>query len=96
MKAKKLDVYESDAEVLASHRSTLRCKFSVNSRTIRVSRFEHSRDPWAVNVIWKDEESNYENYIRATKTYTARMTWGGKWVVSMVTDGAVAICLDAI
>ena len=85
-----------DATIVASHRATLRCKYTVDSRTIRVSRFEHGRDPHAVTVVWSDGWSHYENYIEATKAYTARMTWGGKWVVSMVSDGAVAVCLDAI
>jgi hypothetical protein len=30
------------------------------------------------------------------REYTSQLNWGGRWVVSMITDGAVAVCLDAV
>ncbi len=32
------------------------------------------------------------NYAKAVRLYLARTDWGGQWVVSTVTDGAVAVC----
>lgn len=85
-----------NATVDYSHRATLRCKFSTNSRTVRVSRFDSGRDPNAVTVAWSDGLTIDGNYRKAVREYTSQLNWGGRWVVSMITDGAVAVCLDAV
>jgi hypothetical protein len=61
-----------------------------------VSRFDSGRDPNAVTVAWSDGLTIDGNYRKAVREYTSQLNWGGRWVVSMITDGAVAVCLDAV
>ena len=85
--------------VCASYRVTLRCKYLGNTGRIRVQRYEsvvHGKDPQTIHVGWDHELEIRENYIRAVAEYVNRAGWTGQWVVSLVTDGAVAVCLEAV
>jgi hypothetical protein len=89
--------------VANSYRVTVRAKYicPTNHRGSRISvaRFENSifgRDPFRVVVSWDYSLDLADNYRAAIRHYLTGANWGGEWVVSMVTDGAVAVCLDVL
>ena len=47
-------------------------------------------------MSWNHGLDTGENYAEAVRLYLARTDWGGQWVVSMVADGAVAVCVSAV
>lgn len=87
------------AQVSESYRATLKCKYLGNSGRISVARYEsniNGKDPQRITVTWDQGLSIGQNYREAVKEYLKRANWGGQWVTSTITDGAVAICIDAI
>lgn len=54
------------------------------------------KDPQRLYVSWNHGLDTGENYAEAVRLYLARTDWGGQWVVSMVADGAVAVCVSAV
>lgn len=85
--------------VPASYRVTLKCKYLGNSSRIRVERYEssaHGKDPQRIHVGWAHELNTIENYQRAVLEYVERAGWTGTWVVSMISDGAVGVCIEAL
>ena len=89
--------------VANSYRVTVRAKYLpvTNHRGSRISvaRFEnsiHGRDTFRVVVSWDYSLDIADNYRAAIRHYLTGTNWGGEWVVSMVTDGAVAVCLDVL
>lgn len=87
------------SKVSASHRATLKCKYLGNSGRISVARYESpnwGKDPQRVLVAWDYALNPTENYEQAVATYLERANWSGHWVVSTITDGAVAVCLEAV
>jgi hypothetical protein len=86
-------------KVSQSHRVTLRCKYLGNSGRISVARYESAnwgKDPQRVMVSWDYSLNRGENYEQAVRTYVERAGWTGHWIVSTITDGAVAVCLEAV
>ena len=90
-------------QVQESHRVTIRCKYlpvtNCRGSRISVSRYEssvHGRDPQRLVVSWDYALDPTENYTEAVRKYLASAQWGGQWVTSTVTDGAVAVCVDAV
>lgn len=86
-------------QVSESHRVTLRCKYLGNSGRISVARYEsniHGKDPQRVMVPWDYALNPTENYREAVRTYVEKAGWTGHWVVSTITDGAVAVCIEAV
>jgi hypothetical protein len=80
--------------VTESHRATLRCKYLGNSGRISVSRYEsntHGKDPNKVIVSWNHALDPSENYAQAVLEYVRRANWGGHWITSTITDGAVGV-----
>ena len=87
------------SKVSASNRATLKCKYLGNSGRISVARYESpnwGKDPQRVLVAWDYALNPTENYEQAVATYLERANWSGHWVVSTITDGAVAVCLEAV
>lgn len=85
---------ETKSKVSGSHRATLRCKYLGNSGRISVARYESpnwGKDPQRVMVAWDYALSTSGNYEQAVRTYVERAGWTGHWVVSTITDGAVAV-----
>jgi len=90
--------------VSQSHRVALRCKYqgATNHKgsRITVSRYDNTsvygKDPQRVTVSWNYALEVGENYAVAVELYLSRAEWGGHWVTSTITDGAVAVCLDAV
>ncbi len=89
--------------VSESYRVTLRAKYLpvTNHRgtRIKVCRYEgttHGRDPQAVTVSWDHSLDTGANYAAAIAEYVRRAGWGGQWVSSMIDDGAVGVCIDAV
>ena len=85
--------------VRSSHRVTLRAKYlaPTNHRGTRivVSRYEsdvYGKDTNKTTVSWDYALDNHDNYEQAVLEYLRRANWGGHWVVSTITDGAVAVC----
>ena len=77
-----------------SGRATLRAKFLGNTKRITVSRYEsntYGRDTQRVTVSWDSNLDLHENYVHAVNTYLERAGWDGVYVVSLITDGAVAV-----
>lgn len=77
-----------------SGRATLRAKYLGNSKRITVSRYEsntYGQDPQKVTVSWDSNLDIHENYLNAVNTYLERAEWDGVYVVSLITDGAVAV-----
>ena len=75
-------------------RATLRAKFHGNTRRITVMRYEsngYGRDPQKITVSWDSNLDLHENYVHAVNTYLERAGWDGVYVVSLITDGAVAV-----
>lgn len=88
-----------ESKVSQSHRATIRCKFLANSGRISVARYESAnwgKDPNRIMVAWDYAPDAGENYEQAVRTYVERAGWTGHWVVSTITDGAVAVCLEAV
>lgn len=88
-----------DLSVCSSHRATLRVRVVGLSKTLKVARYESNVsgvDPSRVSMPWSLGCSLAENYRRAVEKYLVKANWGGQWVVSTITDGAVAVCLDAV
>lgn len=86
-------------KVSESHRATIRCKYLGNSGRISVARYESTtwgKDPNRIMVAWDYSLDPSDNYVEAVRQYVERADWGGHWVVSRVTDGAVAVCLEAV
>lgn len=82
--------------VRSSHCVTLRAKYLGNSGRIAVARYESNSagiDPQRVIVAWNSGEEIHENYERAFSVYLERAGWAGIWVSSIVTDGAVCVCM---
>jgi hypothetical protein len=81
--------------VTGSHRATLRCKYLGNSGRISVSRYESpsnfGRDTNKVIVSWNYALDISENYEQAVLEYLRRANWGGHWITSTCTGGAVAV-----
>lgn len=87
------------ATVAESYRATIRCKFLGNSGRISVSRYEsniHGQDPNRLLVAWDYSLNHGGNYRAAVAQYVAKANWGGVWVTSTITDGAVGVCIDAV
>ena len=85
--------------VAESYRATIRCKYLGNSGRISVARYEsnvHGLDPNRILVNWDYSLNTGGNYVAAVAEYVARANWGGQWVTSTITDGAVAVCIDAV
>ncbi len=89
-------------EVQSSHRVTVKAKYlgATDHRGSRISvqRYENTtngKDPNRIIVSWDYALELGENYAQAIKVYLDRSAWGGRWVVSTITDGAVAVCVDA-
>jgi len=86
-----------------SQRVTVKCKYlgptnHLGSR-ISVQRYEGStfgKDPNRLTISWDYALNIGENYAEAVRQYVEKANWGGHWVVSTITDGAVAVCIDAI
>lgn len=86
-------------KVSQSHRATLRCKYLGNSGRISVARYEaptFGQDPNRIMVAWNYALNPSENYAEAVRQYVKRADWSGHWVVSTITDGAVAVCIEAV
>ena len=86
-----------NAMVTSSYRVTLKCKYLGNSGKISVCRYEsnvHGRDPQAIRVNWNYGLNVADNYSAAVAEYVRRANWGGHWVTSTITDGAVGVCID--
>lgn len=49
------------------------------------------KDPNRLTVGWDDALNPSENYRQAVAWYLSRAEWSGKWAVSRVPDGAVAV-----
>jgi hypothetical protein len=80
--------------VTESHRVTLKCKYLGNSGRITVQRYEsntHGKDPQKITVSWNYALDPSENYAEAVRQYVTRANWGGHWITSTITDGAVAV-----
>jgi hypothetical protein len=90
-------------ETLASKTTTngrvvLRCKYlqPTNHRSTRISvqRYEgntHGKDPQRIIVSWNHGLEPAQNYAEAVQEYLTRANWGGHWITSTITDGAVAV-----
>jgi hypothetical protein len=89
--------------VSESHRVAVRCKYlgptnHLGSR-ISVQRYEGAtwgKDPNRLIISWDYALNIGENYAEAVRQYVEKANWGGQWVTSNITDGAVAVCIDAI
>jgi hypothetical protein len=80
--------------VRSSHRVTLRAKYLQSGR-IRVFRYEsntYGKDPQQITVARNYALNMPEQYEQAILEYLRRANWGGHWIVSTITDGAVAVC----
>lgn len=83
--------------VVASGRATVRVKYlgPTNHRGSRivVGRFDSAdgRDPTRITVGWDYSMGMEGNYLAAVGEYLRRMSWPGKWVVSLTDTGAVAV-----
>ena len=86
-----------------SHRVAVRCKYlgptnHLGSR-ISVQRYEGAtwgKDPNRLIISWDYALNIGENYAEAVRQYVEKANWGGQWVTSNITDGAVAVCIDVI
>jgi hypothetical protein len=81
--------------VRSSHRVTLRAKYLPNSGRITVARYEgntYGKDPQRITVTRNYALDMPEQYEQAILEYLRRANWGGHWVVSTITDGAVGVC----
>lgn len=78
-----------------SGRAVLRCRFygptTHRGSRIKVQRFDALPDPNRVTVAWDHSLGLVPNYVAAVQAYLDRAEWSGSWVVSTVTDGAVAM-----
>lgn len=89
--------------VSESHRVAVRCKYlgptnHLGSR-ISVQRYEGAtwgKDPNRLIISWDYALNIGENYAEAVRQYVEKANWGGQWVTSNITDGAVAVCIDVI
>ena len=93
-KGQDMEAIPRSSYVTGSHRATLRAKYLGNSGRITVSRYEsnvHGKDPNKVTVSWDYSLNPSENYERAILEYVRRANWGGHWVTSTITDGAVGV-----
>ena len=89
--------------VSESRRVTLRARYlpATDHKGQRISVFSYESstngiDPQRVIFSWDYSLDLVPNYVAAVEEYLRRTNWGGQWVVSMITDGAVAVCLDAV
>lgn len=86
------------AQTIDSYRVAIRCRY-YGPTTHRGSRIVATRwdgrewktDPNKITVGWDDALSISENYQEAVARYLIRAEWSGKWAVSRVPDGAVAV-----
>lgn len=82
-------------QALESGRAVIRCKFygptTHRGDRIKVQRFDALPDPNRVTVAWDHSLGLVGNYVAAVQAYLDRAGWSGSWVVSTVTDGAVAL-----
>ncbi len=90
-------------KVSESYRVALRCKYlgATDHRGSRISiqRYEsntHGKDPNRLIISWDYALNIGENYAEAVRQYVEKANWGGQWVTSTITDGAVAVCIDVI
>ncbi len=90
-------------KVSESYRVALRCKYlgPTDHRGSRISiqRYEsntHGKDPNRLMISWDYALNIGENYAEAVRQYVEKANWGGQWVTSTITDGAVAVCIDAV
>jgi hypothetical protein len=90
-------------KVSESYRVALRCKYlrPTDHRGSRISiqRYEsntHGKDPNRLTISWDYALNIGENYAEAVRQYVEKANWGGHWVVSTITDGAVGVCIDAV
>lgn len=81
-----------------SGRAVIRCRFygPTNTRGSRIGvrRFEPpvaGNDPNRITVSWNHALGLTENYVAAVQEYVTRAGWAGSWIVSTITDGAVAV-----
>lgn len=51
----------------------------------------YGQDPQKVTLSWNDNLDLKENYVHAVNTYLERAGWDGIYLVSLITDGAVAV-----
>jgi len=70
-----------------------------NGARIKVSRYEsntYGLDPQRITVAWDYSLNPTENYEQAVAEYLNRAGWAGHWVVSTITDGAVAVYVGSL
>lgn len=90
---------ETSNKVSGSHRATLKCKYMGNGARIKVARYEsntYGLDPNRVTVAWDYALNPQENYEQAVSIYLNKAEWSGHWVVSTITDGAVAVHVGSL
>ncbi len=77
-----------------SHRVTIRAKYLpvTNHRGSRIVVTRDENHPARrLTVGWDYALDIQENYQAAIRAYLVEMGWGGHWVVSMTSNGAVGI-----
>lgn len=89
---------ETTSVTMDSFRVAIRCRYygptTHRGSRITVARWDGptwGKDPNRLTVGWDDALNPSENYRQAVAWYLSRAEWSGKWAVSRVPDGAVAV-----
>ena len=92
-----------ESKVSESGRVALRCKYLGATNTlgsrISVQRYEGNvwgKDPLRLTISWDYTLDIGANYAEAVRQYVERANWGGHWLTSTCTDGAVALCVGQV